>query len=249
MRRSKTIDDEEIRSLVPVRLELLGSFSLAVGGRPVLPPFHVQRLLAFLAIQGRSLHRAYVAGRLWPASGQEQAFGCLRTALWRMRGLRAPLVTASPTHLELAPEVSLDLDRVTAAVDRVLAREALPESHDLEALVHAGELLPDWYEDWVADAREQLCARRILALETACGELLETSRTAEAATLALAAVAADPLRESARRVLIMCDLREGNLAHARQEYGAFCARLKRELGLAPSPRLEELVRELGAAPR
>ena len=48
-----------------VRLSLLGSFRLTVDGRAASVPPAAQRILAFLALNGRH-HRAHVAGSLWP---------------------------------------------------------------------------------------------------------------------------------------------------------------------------------------
>jgi len=109
-----------------------------------------------------------------------------------------------------------------------------------------GELLPDWYDDWVLQERERLRQLRLLALEAAGERLLETGRRSEASIVALAAVCADPLRETAYRLLIRSHLAAGNLAEAVRQFGIFRARLWRELGLEPSAEIVELVR--GAAP-
>jgi DNA-binding SARP family transcriptional activator len=60
----------------------------------------------------------------------------------------------------------------------------------------------------------------------------------------LAAVRGEPLRESAHRAVINVHLAEGNRAQALGEYHRFRDRLERELGLAPSARMDELVAEL-----
>src|SRR3954462_6379608 len=72
-----------------LRLGLLGGVALRspAGPAPLTP--HLERLLAFLALQGRSVHRAYVAGRLWTDRSEECAHACLRTSLWRLRRLAA----------------------------------------------------------------------------------------------------------------------------------------------------------------
>ena len=54
--------------------------------------------------------------------------------------------------------------------------------------------------------------------------------------LALEAVRAEPLRESANARLIEVYLAEGNVCDALRQYDAFRALLQRELGLEPSPR-------------
>ena len=83
------------------RLCLLGGFALETDERCAPLPLHVQKLVAFLALQGRPLHRAYVAGRLWLDYDQEHAHGCLRTTLWRLSLLPFAVVDATTTHLAL----------------------------------------------------------------------------------------------------------------------------------------------------
>jgi DNA-binding SARP family transcriptional activator len=230
-------------------LQLLGGFQLAVDGTALVVPPHVQRLVAFLALQDRPLRRTYVSGKLWLDSTQEQAFGCLRTTLWRLRRASAPIVHATSTHLVLDPCVAVDARDVVATAERFLHRHEALDETDIDRLAHAAELLPDWYDDWVGQERDRIGQLRLLALETVCEELVAAARYREAASAALAAVAADPLRESARRLLISTYLKAGNAAEALRQYADFRARLDREVGLEPSFRMLELAQTFGVNPR
>jgi DNA-binding SARP family transcriptional activator len=106
-----------------------------------------------------------------------------------------------------------------------------------------GELLPDWYDDWVLLERERYRQLSLHALEALADRLTGLARFGEAADAALAAIAGEPLRESGHRALIRVHLAEGNPSEALREYDRFRQMLD-GLGLAPSPRLEELVRGL-----
>jgi len=214
-----------------------------VGGQPVRLPRHVQRLVAFLALQSRPLHRVYVAGRLWIDLSQEHAHGCLRTTLWRMGPLPGPVVEVTSTHLALAGAVVVDARQLEACAERVLHNGA-PARSDFDLLTQAAELLPDWYDDWVLPERERLRQLRLVALEAAGEGLIGEQRYSEAAIAALAAVGSDPLRESAYRLLIRSYLAEGNAAEALRQFTVFRAQLRRKLDLEPSPRMEELVRQI-----
>jgi DNA-binding SARP family transcriptional activator len=228
-----------------VRLGLLGGFELLVEGRRVPLPLQAQRLVAFLALHERPLHRAYVSGRLWIDASQDQAHGCLRTTLWRMRGLRLPVVAATSTHLELAASVVVDARDLVASADRVLHGDA-PSSADLTRLVRARAYLVDWYEDWVLEQRDQLRQLRLLALEAACEELVAQGRTAEALLAGLAATADDPLRESAVRALVAAHLAAGNVAEALRRYDAYRSQLAARLHLEPTLRITELMRSVAS---
>ena len=168
----------------PATLQLLGGFELAAGGAALVVPPHVQRLVAFLALQDRPLRRTYVSGKLWLDSNQEQAFACLRTTLWRLRRASAPIVHATSTHLALDPSVAVDARDVAATAERFLRRHETLDEADIDRLAHASDLLPDWYDDWVGQERDRIGQLRLLALETVCEELVAESRYREAASAA-----------------------------------------------------------------
>ena len=232
------------------RLGLLGGFELRAHDRPVRAPLHVQRLLAFLALQGgRPLHRAHVAGRLWIDLSQEHAHACLRTTLWRLSRVGCPTVEVTSTHLALASDVTVDVHELEASAARILHGGVPAASQELDLLTHAAELLPDWYPEWVLHERERVHQLRLVALETAADELIGVRRYSEAGRAALAAVGSDPLRESAQRLLIRSYLGEGNGAEALRHFEVFCTELQRVYGLQPSPQMQELIREVGGMHR
>jgi DNA-binding SARP family transcriptional activator len=229
----------------PVQLGLLKGFELRHRGQIVRLPLSAQRLLAFLAIHDRALQRLYVAGTLWIDSSQDSANANLRTTLWRLRRPGCDLVEATPTELALAGSVVVDLRGAMQTAQRVLAHDG--DSSDLGALCVAGDLLPDWYDDWLLVERERFRQMRLHALEALAEDLVSTGRFAAAAEAALAAVAAEPLRESAHRVLVKLHLAEGNIGEAIRQYRTYSSLLYDGLGLEPSPAMENLVRSLPAA--
>lgn len=243
--RPTTARDGTARPALPVRIRLLGGFEFEADGATVELPGHAQRLLAFLALQPRTMHRAYIAGRLWPDVTDPHAHGCLRTTLWRVgRAAGADVVHATPASLGLASAVRVDAIELDAVCESVFHETGPPSAEELFVLEHAGELLSDWYEDWAVHERERLRLLRLLALEAAAERLLAENRRSDATHAALAALAGDPLRESAHRLLIRIALRDGNVAEALRQFGCLRADLDRELGLEPSEQTRELVRGL-----
>lgn len=230
----------------PARLTLLGGFELWNGGRPVRLTAQAEALVAFLALQGRELHRAYVAGGLWPELSQGHAFGCLRTTLWRLgRSPAERLVESSVTRVGLRPGVAVDARELERLAEEALHATGPLAGARLDALVHAGELLPDWYDDWVESERERLRLLRLLALEAAGERLLAEGCYADASRAALAALAADGLRESAHRLLIRAQLGQGNVAEALRQFDHLRDHLRARLGLEPSDLTKELLRGVG----
>jgi DNA-binding SARP family transcriptional activator len=229
-----------------VRLRLLDSFELSCAGCEVPLPLPAQRLLAFLALQDHPMLRGYVAGMLWLDSSEEHAAGSLRSALWRVRRLGVPLVDTSGHRLALVATVTVDVRSAVAWAHRVLDESSGLREDDVGEIWRPGELLPDWYEDWVAIERERLRALRAHALEALSSRLRTMCRFGEAAEAGLAAIRDEPLRESAHRALIAVHLAEGNRAAALHQYQAFARLLHEELGLQPSQRMQQLVESVTA---
>ena len=65
-------------------------------------------------------------------------------------------------------------------------------------------------------------------------------RFCDALQVGLAAVRAEPLRESAHRLLVRVHLREGNVAEAIRQYRSYADLLRRELHATPSPVIQRL---------
>jgi len=205
-------------------LSLLNAFELRCDGCVVDLPPSAQRLLAFVALHDHPLQRVYVAGMLWIHASDERAGASLRSSLWRLNRPGHVLVDSTSTHLRLASGVDVDLRSALGLAHRLLDGSADATDLDAGEATLRGELLPDWYDDWLLFERERFRQVSLHALEAA-----------------LSAVQAEPLRESAHRVLIGVHLAEGNRGEALRQYG-LCRRLLRErLGVEPSTQLDELL--------
>jgi len=206
----------------------------------LLPP-SAQRLLALLALHERPLLRPHVAGTLWLDTPEERASANLRSSLWRLNRPGPKLVEATSLQLRLAPEVRVDVRETAALAHRLLSSTTEVDGEsELDPGRLTGELLPDWYDDWVLLERERLRQLSLHALEALGERLLVVGRLGEALEAALAAMTMEPLRESPHRLLIRIHLEEGNVVEATRQL-ELCRRLFREqLGLGPSPQLEQL---------
>jgi DNA-binding SARP family transcriptional activator len=224
-----------------VRLGLLRGFRLEHDGVTFELPLGIQRLVAFLAVHNRPLLRLYVAGNLWIDSSEEHASANLRTALWRLHTLGFHLVDATRSHLSLASGVGVDLHDSSRRARQVLRHEAAPTRESLDVILNGGDLLPDWYDEWVLVEREQFRQLRLLALETLCRDLSAAHSYAEAVEAALACIVAEPLRESAHRALIGAHLAEGNRVEAIRQFRLYEALVRDELGVEPSAAIRHMV--------
>ncbi len=226
------------------RVALIGGFTFRRLGAAVDLPLGAQRLVAFLAFKPKALLRIHVASVLWANTSKPKAVASLRTTLWRLRQADLDVVESSGPKLALAPGVRVDVQDAAVLAHRVLARprEAVDHGLELEGLV--GEVLPDWYDDWLLIERERFRQLRLHALEALCDELAAQGRFARAVEAGLAAVELDPLRESAHRALIRVHMAEGNVSEAAREIEGFSSMLRTAIGVAPSPSLRRLAAEL-----
>lgn len=223
---------------------LVGGFQVRVGGATVELPSGGQRLVALLALLGRC-SRSRVAGSLWPDSSEERALASLRTVLWRLNQVAPRLVASSGGPLRLAPEVDVDVDRFQRAAARMMRAPA--EYTGWEELVGVGgELLADWPDEWLLPHRERLHQMQLHVLEAAAEGLSAQGRYGLALEAALAALHADPLRESAHRSVMRVHVAEGNLAEAWRAYSACRRLLQRELGVDPSPQTTRVLGTRGS---
>ncbi len=224
-----------------LRVRLLGAFALESDGVPLRLPPAAQRVLAFVSLHDRPLERTYVAGALWLESSDERAHSNLRSALWRLRRHGRELVDTSGSSLRLGEEVAVDLRESHRIAHEVLAGRPLPDDSEAPLVALARDVLPDWYEDFALFERERHRQLRLRALEVLCEQLTAADRTSEALEAGLAAVAGEPLRESAHRALIRVHLATGNAGEAVRVYRLYRRVLLEQIGTEPSPLMEELM--------
>jgi DNA-binding SARP family transcriptional activator len=224
-----------------LRLALFGGFHLLRGGEPVPLPLTAQRLVAFLALRPRPVLRSYVASALYVDKTEDRAQGNMRSALWRSRQLDFPLVAVRGDHLALAATVEVDVRTVLARARRLVDAGQAAEEDEFDEGLLLADLLPDWFDDWVLTERERLRQLRLHALEMLCGRFIRQGLVARAIDLGMVVTAAEPLRESAHRLLIQAHLAEGNLAEALRQYERYATVLRQDLGFEPSPRMRGLL--------
>lgn len=227
-----------------VRLDLLRGFQLQSAGTAIELPLSAQRVLAFLALQRRPIARHFVAAMLWMDCSEERAGGNLRSALWRANRPGHQLIDAGAKVIRIMPDVVVDLHEMTSMARDLLDERVTSDQVASRDLMSAEDLLPGWYDEWVVIERERFQQLRLHALEVLCVQLADAGRFGQAVEAGLAAIASEPLRESAHRALIRVYLAEGNRAEAIRQYTSCQAILRRELDLEPSPVTESLIRQL-----
>lgn len=231
------------------RVDLIGGFRLHCADRAVELPLGAQRLIAYLALEGSWVTRSDAAEMLWPDSRRRQAAANLRTALWRVRTqVDHGVVRTAPGRLSLADPVRVDLHgaatQTRALIDAVDGGAAPPEVDSDTVRQLSVRLLPGWYDDWVVVQQERWDQLRLHALEAAAEILLARGQHMLALEAGLLAARSELFRESAHRVVIRVYVAEGNWGAALQHYQDYRRMLRRELNLAPTSAMDELIHPL-----
>lgn len=222
-------------------VQLLGGFRVRAGEHDIRLPASTWRLVAYLAIVDRPVERSRAANSLWLDKSEQRAHANLRSCLWRLRRIDDAIVSCTATHMRIRDDVVVDLRELVHFARRLADHTLHVELDAVNADLFCAELLPDWYDDFVEIEREQLRQLRLHALEALAARLQKTGRTYRALDIALTAVAASPLRESAHRLVISIHLDEGNISEALRQYDTLCSLLRGQLGVAPSPVVRRLI--------
>ena len=232
-----------------LRLSVIGSFDLSWHGTTVPLPPSVERLVAYVALHEGHSTRPRVAGTLWSAVPEERAMANLRSALWRLGRQGLPVLCSVGDRLSLAPEVTVDLREVSRAAHHVIDHGRMADDAGIDVLASYDDLLGEWYDDWVLIEREHFRLLRLSALERMAHCLAGDGRFGRAVEIALAAVAAEPLRETAHRALIEIHLAEGNRPEALRQFDVYRRLMRDELDLEPSLEMAALVAPLRSTSR
>lgn len=200
-----------------------------------------RRILAYLALRGQPVARGRASAELWPDMPDEIGRANLRRALWHV-----PRGWVSALGDELVLEAESDFAQAHGIAGRALNGESL--SFD-EITLLSNDILPGWHEEWLLQPQEAFRMLRVQALEAACRTMAACGSHALATQAGAAAIAAEPLRESAAEALINAHLAQRNRYEAAQCFRTLTQRLHDELGVSPDPTLTKRLVAIGLAGR
>jgi DNA-binding SARP family transcriptional activator/tetratricopeptide (TPR) repeat protein len=221
-----------------LRIRLLGTLAVELDGAALEPPAgrRARELLAWLALHPGVHDRGALAARFWPDVLDASARGSLRTALHELRAALGPAaerLAGDRARVGLVPD---DLWVDVTEADR-LARAGSPE----EALALCrGDLVPDLDAEWALAARQEHRDRVAALLARLAGQAEAAGDGAAAQHWARRLVAHDGLSEDGARRLMRALAATGDRSAALAAYAGLERRLRRELGVAPSPVTREL---------
>ena len=238
-----------------MHFRLLGALEAGSGGTVVeLGPPKQRALLAILLLHvGEIVPVDRLIDLLWgddpprTAAHSIQIYVSeLRKALEPLAGRRLIHTRAPGYQLDASPE-AVDVRQFEALVNEGTAQlnagEREPAIGTLKAALALwrGPALSDFaYEEFAQPYVRRLHDLHLDAVEALAGAQLESGQTAQVLPLLEAAIREDPLRERSRELLMVALYRSGRHAEALRTYEKLRHLLDDELGLEPSPPLQQL---------
>ena len=230
-------------------LTMLGPAALHRDGVPLaLPVRKLLALLMLLVCSNAPLPRSRVVALLWPSLEASVGRRNLRRELARLRETgAADAVRVEADRLAIGEVVRCDVHAFDTALREGRHDDALALWHGPPA---EGFVLgdADAFDDWLAEQRRLLAARRQQALRASAAEREKAGDLAGALARTEALLADDALQEQHHRDAIRLFAASGQREAALAQYER-CRRLLRdELGLAPMAETEALAASLRGAP-
>jgi predicted ATPase/DNA-binding SARP family transcriptional activator len=214
-------------------------------------------LLGYLAYHLHRCHpREALAELFWPDVDPRSGLLSLRVALNSLRRQLEPpgmprggVLVAERATAGINPiGATTDVAEYAALLRQARAAtilEARQAKLTAAVALYRGELLADYYEDWILPERLRLAAIQQDALRDLALLAARRGETALALDYALSAISVDPLNEESQRLLIRLYLEQGRVAEARAQYLKLAQLLQEQLGEQPSAETRRLLARSG----
>lgn len=232
---------------------MLGPFDVLDAGRPIdLGAPGPRALLALLVLHANEVVSSErLAEGLWPDELPKSSTKTIQVYVSRLRtafgAARGVLETRSPGYLLRVGADELDLSRFEALLARSRREEPAARVETLRAALSLwrGAPLADFaYEPFAQAEAARLEELRRLALEQRIESELELGGGAELIAELQALVAAQPLQERPRALLMRALYRAGRQPEALEVFRDGRRMLDEQLGLEPGPELREAERAI-----
>jgi DNA-binding SARP family transcriptional activator len=240
------------------KIQLCGRFVVEIDGHRIeaaLPGRRGRALFAYLVLErGRSVPRAELLMAGWGQDAPTEAGSALSVVLSKLRhGLGADhLQGRTGVELLLPQAIFVDVEAALEGAHR--AETCIAEGRWAQAwgpagiAYHVGSrlFLSGLEAPWIDQWRRRLEEVRLRGLEcfVAAGLGLGGPALAQAEERARLLTELAPYRETGHGMLMEALERRGNVAEALRAYERLRGLLRQELGIAPSPALQDLHRRL-----
>ena len=242
----------------PVRVKLLGGFSVSVGSRTIGQKEWRLREAAslvklFALAPGHRLHREQAMDLLWPNLAKRAASNNLRRTLHAARKALDPTrgshyLASEDESLVLCPSGELWVDAEAFEETAATARRARdPAAYRAALDLYAGDPLPeDRYEEWAENRRDELRQLYVVLLAELAELYEQRGEYRPAVALLRLAVAEEPALEEAHTALMRLYALTDRPGEALSQYERLQEALSKQLGTGPSTATHRLRDEIAS---
>lgn len=242
---------EFVGAAAQVRVYLFGHLRVDRGEEMVLlPTRQAKLLLAYLVLHPSSHTREKLAALFWPDVPDASARASLRNTLSILRRQLDPaLLLANRETVSLDATFPLWVDALTfqSEASRYLQAPSPDADHGYLQL-YKGDLLADFYDDWVLVERDRLHALYLETLLACTQQMRAHSEYERAIAFAERALAGNAASERAHQHLMFCYVALGRRDAALRQYEACRRALEEELAVEPSAATNQLYAWIRRAP-
>lgn len=240
-----------MQSSPTLHVYLFARFQIEREGEPVdLPTRKDELLLAYLLLHPRSHSRERLAARFWRDVPDSSARASLRNALAVLRRqLGRQMLQTDRERAQINPAYPVWVDALefkTQATHYLQAPSPAPAAVDLT--LYKGDLLVDFYDEWVIRLREEFRTLYIQTLLAFTQQMRSQSAYERAIEYAERILAIDRAYERAHQHIMFCSLALGDRDAALRQYEVCRQALGEELDVEPAAATKKLRDWIAQAP-
>jgi DNA-binding SARP family transcriptional activator len=246
----------------PLKIQTLGSFGVISDDKPVVLTGRVKKplelLKALIAFGGKNVSQERLNDALWPDVDGDLAQRSFDTTLHRLRKLLGndKVLQLQSGRLSINPKYcwidawafERQCDEIEAALNvqgQLKDKGGLSLHFEKAVVLYQGSFLAeDTDQAWTISMREHMRSRFLHLLGSAGGYYEKLKQWEKAAICYRKGLEVEMLAEEFHQRLMVCYRQQGQMAQATKTYQSCCLMLSTHLGLAPSPKTEEIYRSL-----
>ena len=191
---------------------------------------------------------------LWPSASEPKAHSNFHSLMYRFRrALPENSVPFDEVVYQFAPPdgFTYDVAEFQALIDKASTAQSEDEAivdYEKAVSLYSGDFLEDLYADWIEPYRRSLRDLFLMALSRVAHHHAHRGRIEMAVTVAHRWLHAEPVDESAHRLLMRCYAEQGNTSAVRRQFRQCKELLSEELGVEPEEETVELYQALTSDP-
>lgn len=224
-------------------IHLLGTFLIELNGQPIqLPTKKCKALFAYLILHAEAHSREKLATLFWGDFSHIKAHGSLRHSLAILRRfLSKNIILADRECVKINPifPMWVDINEFQVQAHQFLINPSIP-LNDINTELFMGDLLPDFYDEWVLPLREKNHELNINVMFRAIEQLRAKSEYELATNYAQRLLAYDAANERAYQHLMFCYIATGDRIQALHQFENCKLALKEEYDVVPSKETQAL---------